>query len=32
MYTIVHAVVGYFYLLFVVRLLARRPGGADDAI
>ncbi len=26
MATIVHAVIGYFVLLFVVRLLARRPG------
>ena len=27
MYTIVHAICGYFFLLFVVRLLSRRPGG-----
>ena len=27
MATIVHAIVGYFFLLFVVRVLARRPGG-----
>ena len=27
MYTIVHAIVGYFFLLFVVRMLSRRPGG-----
>ena len=27
MYTIVHAIVGYFFLLFVVRALSRRPGG-----
>ena len=26
MYTIFHAIVGYFFLLFVVRLLSRRPG------
>ena len=26
MATIVHAVIGYFVLLFVVRLLTRRPG------
>ncbi len=27
MYTIFHAVLGYFFLLLVVRLLSRRPGG-----
>lgn len=27
MYTIVHAVLGYFLLLFTVRALSRRPGG-----
>ncbi len=27
MYTIVHAIAGYFFLLFVVRILSRRPGG-----
>lgn len=27
MYTIFHAILGYFFLLFVVRLLSRRPGG-----
>ncbi len=27
MYTIVHAIFGYFFLLFVVRVLSRRPGG-----
>lgn len=27
MYTIINAVVGYFVLLFVVRMLSRRPGG-----
>jgi uncharacterized membrane protein YcaP (DUF421 family) len=26
-YTIVHAVVGYLILLFIVRILSRRPGG-----
>ncbi len=26
MYTIVHAIVGYFVLLFTVRVLSRRPG------
>ncbi len=26
MYTIVHAIAGYFFLLFVVRGLSRRPG------
>lgn len=26
MYTIVHAVIGYFFLLLVVRVLSRRPG------
>lgn len=27
MYTLVHATLGYFFLLFVVRILSRRPGG-----
>ncbi len=27
MYTIIHAILGYFFLLFVVRVLSRRPGG-----
>ncbi len=27
MYTILHAVLGYFFLLLVVRVLTRRPGG-----
>jgi uncharacterized membrane protein YcaP (DUF421 family) len=27
MSTIVHAVIGYFWLLFTVRFLSRRPGG-----
>ena len=27
MYTIIHAVLGYFFLLFTVRILSRRPGG-----
>ena len=27
MYTIVHAILGYFFLLLVVRVLSRRPGG-----
>ena len=27
MYTIFHAIAGYFFLLFVVRILSRRPGG-----
>lgn len=27
MYTIIHAICGYFFLLFVVRMLSRRPGG-----
>ncbi len=27
MYTIIHAALGYFFLLFVVRVLSRRPGG-----
>lgn len=27
MYTIIHAIVGYFILLLVVRILSRRPGG-----
>jgi uncharacterized membrane protein YcaP (DUF421 family) len=26
MYTVVHAIVGYFYLLLTVRVLKRRPG------
>jgi uncharacterized membrane protein YcaP (DUF421 family) len=26
MYTIIHAVIGYFFLLLTVRLLSRRPG------
>ena len=26
MYTLVHAIVGYFFLLIVVRVLTRRPG------
>ena len=26
MYTIAHALVGYFFLLFTVRILSRRPG------
>jgi len=26
MYTLVHAVLGYFFLLMMVRILARRPG------
>jgi uncharacterized membrane protein YcaP (DUF421 family) len=26
MYTVVHAIIGYFFLLFTVRLLSRRPG------
>jgi uncharacterized membrane protein YcaP (DUF421 family) len=26
MYTLVHAVLGYFFLLLMVRILARRPG------
>jgi uncharacterized membrane protein YcaP (DUF421 family) len=26
MYTLVHAVAGYFFLLLIVRILARRPG------
>src|SRR5438270_13194297 len=26
MYTLLHAVLGYFFLVLVVRLLARRPG------
>jgi uncharacterized membrane protein YcaP (DUF421 family) len=26
MYTIAHAIIGYFFLLFIVRLLSRRPG------
>lgn len=27
MYTIIHAILGYFFLLLVVRVLGRRPGG-----
>ncbi len=27
MYTIIHAVLGYFFLLLTVRILSRRPGG-----
>jgi uncharacterized membrane protein YcaP (DUF421 family) len=27
MYTIIHAVFGYLFLLFTVRVLSRRPGG-----
>jgi uncharacterized membrane protein YcaP (DUF421 family) len=27
MYTIVHAIAGYFFLLLIVRILSRRPGG-----
>ena len=27
MYTIIHAVLGYFFLLLTVRVLSRRPGG-----
>jgi uncharacterized membrane protein YcaP (DUF421 family) len=26
MYTIIHAILGYFFLLFIVRVLSRRPG------
>jgi uncharacterized membrane protein YcaP (DUF421 family) len=26
MYTLIHAVLGYFFLLLIVRILARRPG------
>ena len=26
MYTIVHAIIGYFFLLLTVRVLTRRPG------
>ena len=26
MYTIIHAVIGYFFLLLTVRVLSRRPG------
>jgi uncharacterized membrane protein YcaP (DUF421 family) len=26
MYTIIHAILGYFFLLFTVRVLTRRPG------
>ncbi len=27
MYTILHAIAGYFFLLLIVRILSRRPGG-----
>jgi uncharacterized membrane protein YcaP (DUF421 family) len=27
MYTIIHAILGYFFLLLTVRVLTRRPGG-----
>ncbi len=27
MYTVLHAIAGYFFLLAIVRLLSRRPGG-----
>ncbi len=27
MYTILYAILGYFFLLFIVRMLSRRPGG-----
>ena len=27
MYTILHAIAGYFFLLLTVRVLSRRPGG-----
>ncbi|HET9088441.1 MAG TPA: YetF domain-containing protein [Acidobacteriaceae bacterium] len=27
MYTIIHAMLGYFFLLLIVRVLSRRPGG-----
>jgi len=27
MYTIIHAIIGYFFLLLVVRVMVRRPGG-----
>ena len=27
MYTIIHAVLAYFFLLLTVRVLSRRPGG-----
>ncbi len=27
MSTVLHAIFGYFFLLFIVRMLARRPGG-----
>ena len=27
MYTIIHAILGYFFLLLTVRVLSRRPGG-----
>jgi uncharacterized membrane protein YcaP (DUF421 family) len=27
MYTIIHAIIGYFFLLLTVRVLSRRPGG-----
>ena len=26
MYTLIHAVIGYLFLLFMIRILARRPG------
>src|SRR5579884_593423 len=26
MYTIIHAIIGYFYLLLTIRVLSRRPG------
>ena len=26
MYTILHAVIGYFFLIFILRMLSRRPG------
>jgi uncharacterized membrane protein YcaP (DUF421 family) len=26
MYTIIHVIIGYFFLLLTVRVLARRPG------
>ena len=27
MYTIIHAMLGYFFLLLIVRVMSRRPGG-----
>jgi uncharacterized membrane protein YcaP (DUF421 family) len=27
MYTVIHAIIGYFFLLLTVRVLTRRPGG-----